>query len=1200
MSISFDAAAKELEFSAEIENVIYSKLESLAGDVHHTACSSFGQNGREVQKGSSASLEVLKASIRDFQQGKNLAPSSLSNDEIQQMICQVIVHSPEKITSAISQTTREMVDQKSSTGKAVLLELARCDAKKRPLVALQQIGNGGFNLADPVEKELVVEILKEAIKNIKSDDFSKLEMMKRSGNKPPSLNQLLFEALTIQTLIKEKSALLDSEVIKKLCIWGDIVLPKKAFNPKNKPLIREWIKIVVSLPNHSIFETISKLKMDARGKEDKEVLFHVFNQFASQDPVGAIGAAFSTYQLRPLDPEAKVLLLSALKQAAQVNAEFVCLNVGKVLSGNDSADQKELLEIARLAARQNGRITCEHIKNFRLKDQAAAIEIFKDVAKREGGIVEHIKNLKLDRKEISSKAVVAELIHLSIQKNALEAADYMADQQYDYDRLLKKELMLTKKESDNLCVTIFEACVQQGQTEDFPFHLLNTIKHSAESKGRLLSAAKQIASQGGFYYLPRIKALEADELIHLLFFSLMRHPVQAGERAFLDDYLRVFYSESFYVDRHVYRNVLYGDFKCEKLASLLEMCVAGSDWSFLRAQFLELIGDDAFRLEGSFEKILEEIEKNGTPAQKCNSLVWLATSALLLKTDQRISEKILADQSLSQLFLSILNVRNPRLRYRLSVAVSEVMSDETKWETFKTHFPQDKKGSAAALGLLFLCQLPADDQLLKDGLKVMQSSSLKNASLRQRLFKTLDRVVNEQEFNQDDKAFLCKKILQNPKQLGFILNLVESVSDYKISCLKKEFLEASITPELSFCKVLEQSLQDSFMEIFPVNKVENFIERYMETIHQFRDNKALTHYLKGSIQKLGGTDREAIEEAFFTFVTEVLDGSFKSNRYDHQYNRHLEVLFSMSPALEDLWKKGSKKDIEELVLAGTEQKSSIDYASNLKKAFLQKHETNPELGLLQDFLNADDSATREAIREKVRGELANSIKNKNPIFAFISKAIQLATLKDPKRAEQLLSEMGKAAFLSDQLKKDIQDWKGSLKTAPKASTYEVIEGDDPYNLLICGSEVYNSCQTIYGGDCELNKCLLGYVANGQNRLISVHHPETGKIEARALIRLLLEEESGTAALFLERVYPSAADPMLEEAVYAMAKLKAAKMALPLYTGESDYPNAPFEEGEDVSLLSIGGRAPYDYKDTDGDGVSPNSEYTVDYPKLLLQ
>lgn len=102
------------------------------------------------------------------------------------------------------------------------------------------------------------------------------------------------------------------------------------------------------------------------------------------------------------------------------------------------------------------------------------------------------------------------------------------------------------------------------------------------------------------------------------------------------------------------------------------------------------------------------------------------------------------------------------------------------------------------------------------------------------------------------------------------------MGEHRIASLKKEFLEKAITPESSFCMVLEGLLKDAFMKVFPVSQVENFAVHYMQTLHQFRDTKALVHYLRGSIEKLDVRDRKKMERAYFKFVGEVLEGNFQS------------------------------------------------------------------------------------------------------------------------------------------------------------------------------------------------------------------------------------------------------------------------------------------------------------------------------------
>ena len=79
----------------------------------------------------------------------------------------------------------------------------------------------------------------------------------------------------------------------------------------------------------------------------------------------------------------------------------------------------------------------------------------------------------------------------------------------------------------------------------------------------------------------------------------------------------------------------------------------------------------------------------------------------------------------------------------------------------------------------------------------------------------------------------------------------------------------------------------------------------------------------------------------------------------------------------------------------------------------------------------------------------------------------------------------------------------------------VVESEDPFDLLLCGTDVSGSCMRVDGSP-ELNKGLLGYIMDGKNRLIAVKNPQ-GKILSRSILRILWDGEK--VVLFLERLYP---------------------------------------------------------------------------------
>jgi len=150
-------------------------------------------------------------------------------------------------------------------------------------------------------------------------------------------------------------------------------------------------------------------------------------------------------------------------------------------------------------------------------------------------------------------------------------------------------------------------------------------------------------------------------------------------------------------------------------------------------------------------------------------------------------------------------------------------------------------------------------------------------------------------------------------------------------------------------------------------------------------------------------------------------------------------------------------------------------------------------------------------------------------------------------------------------------WRANFKD--KEGRFFYLDTDNPEDLFLCGTEVDGSCQSVFA-KAEHNKCLMGYVMNGQCRLLAVKNSK-GRIVARAIIKLLWAKEQNEPVLFMEKVYPkntgSAAD---KNAIRALAEKRATAMGLNLYT-EADIIG---REEEGMLLSSMESRAPFEYSD----------------------
>ncbi len=142
--------------------------------------------------------------------------------------------------------------------------------------------------------------------------------------------------------------------------------------------------------------------------------------------------------------------------------------------------------------------------------------------------------------------------------------------------------------------------------------------------------------------------------------------------------------------------------------------------------------------------------------------------------------------------------------------------------------------------------------------------------------------------------------------------------------------------------------------------------------------------------------------------------------------------------------------------------------------------------------------------------------------------------------------------------------------------HKVVITEDPIDLLLCGTEVSGSTCLKVDGSVEYAKCLISYLIDGKNVLIAVKN-RSGRIVARAILRLLLDEQEKHPVVFLENPYPAFLAQEHQEhyaAILHMAKKKAEQMGLPLASVEfidEDLPSS-------ITLRALGGPAPFEYCD----------------------
>ena len=119
----------------------------------------------------------------------------------------------------------------------------------------------------------------------------------------------------------------------------------------------------------------------------------------------------------------------------------------------------------------------------------------------------------------------------------------------------------------------------------------------------------------------------------------------------------------------------------------------------------------------------------------------------------------------------------------------------------------------------------------------------------------------------------------------------------------------------------------------------------------------------------------------------------------------------------------------------------------------------------------------------------------------------------------------------------------------------------------------------------------GLYPGWKDKLIAVKD-ELGKILARSVLRLLMDEQSKSPVLFLERIYTCQNTEELSDLIREGALRKAKALGLPLVASSKDYQDLCHLTPYPNRLKSMGGPVPYEYVDALG-GIQNNGEFSID-------
>jgi hypothetical protein len=433
----------------------------------------------------------------------------------------------------------------------------------------------------------------------------------------------------------------------------------------------------------------------------------------------------------------------------------------------------------------------------------------------------------------------------------------------------------------------------------------------------------------------------------------------------------------------------------------------------------------------------------------------------------------------------------------------------------------------------------------------------------------------------------------------------------------KEWIHSDLDPVAYFTAY--------FNKIIPLEDFKGDVSKSIEIFLDSRDPLAIITYA-ACLNTLGDS---RVMSCLSKFVHTVIDGTFPQVRYETSNNPHLRQIFNLRPDLVEKWQASLEMKFDDLATTGEEQKP-IDTRTWIQtRLFEFKHLGDTELTYLSDYLKAETPEDKKKIsaslseklkeisKEKEKKELREKItkatsKNERTKLKKDLKKLQTLSEDDKKVQTTLMLQESCMVLLAaepgnqlDCLKK-IQGICAHLGTNEFSNDVAALitelskqkqpgvgqKGlramitDDPIDLLLCGTEINDSCQRV-NGDASKNKGLLGYLMDGKNRLLVIKD-SSGRNIARCKLSLLWDGEE--PVLYREYFYPCTLTPENKRMLNELAKQVARNMGLKLTSDDGG-------ELYGKTLYSEEGPAPFEYSDGGG-GVCRNGCYSITSAKII--
>jgi hypothetical protein len=926
-------------------------------------------------------------------------------------------------------------------------------------------------------------------------------------------------------------------------------------DPANQEALIKIAKLCAQQDGWGTAENIGNFGIDPA---NQEALIEIAKLCAQQDGRGMPGN-IRNFGINPANQEA---LIEIAMICAQQDGWGTAENMQNF--GIDPANQEALIEIAKLCAQQDGRGTAMHIQNVEIDpaNQEALIEIAKLCAQQNGeGTALNIQNFGIDP---ANQEALIEIAKLCAQQDGRGTALNM--QNFGIDPANQEAL-----------IEIAKLCAQQNG-EGTALNIQNFEIDPANQEA-LIEIAKLCAQQDGLGTAENIQNLGIDP---------------ANQKALIEIAKLCAFSSGFLLFDHM-SSLFFSSFPEETYKRLRLYCLVsatfqGETTSTMKRYLQDLYGVYQIECEKPQYQFLKKFLSSDSEEFSSLQMRRLAVIAYIIHEwgDEEIPdvfkkayEKAISyrNSNLSLFCLrQLTECRNKKIFQELVVRDRKrdplvhgllPMAPVSKWFS---ELEQGEEGRDA-IGILHRCIQSHRDEFKNLNSGLMQSWLL--------ACQALDEMSG---LSHSQKIYILTAVCQNLEIEHSLEDLKKRLSYIHILC--RERMMPDEIPSEGIASYLAEILANNIREDDYLNlrNIENLAEKFAATLGTMR----MPAMWKTYETRIRLTNDPNVREAFQGIIVSILEGRFQFFRYEEaQRTKHVAKIREAHGKIWERWK--TSKYSTSIRLSPSQGVPAFSFRAFLEEKYRDGHLERPGgsdgLTLLVGFLqNADQ---REEIFEGCRSACE---KSEDPILR--AQALLMDLYLQPHSETQILERLSDLErvlpYLSSfEIANDIAGLKRTLERQD-AEGKEVIltDSDDWQDLFLCGTEVSGSCLRI-DGDPKLNKCLLAYLMDGKNRILAVKDPETGKIFARCLFRLLWNETTKQPVLFQDRIYPRPCSQEMEAALNRLAKARALELGLPLCIAEA---RADARKSTD-RIVSLGSPAPFEYEDG-ADGVMKEGRFAI--------